>query len=36
MRITKKEWAAQGGLRNSRLYRRQRPYGRWNYYSSYR
>ena len=32
MRITKKEWVALGGLRNSDLYRVQRN-GRWCYYS---
>lgn len=31
MRITKAEWQALGGLRNSNLYRVQRN-GRWYYY----
>ena len=32
VRITKREWAALGGLRNSDLYRVQAPGGGWRYY----
>lgn len=32
-RITKQEWQAKGGLRNSSLYRVQRN-GRWYYYEA--
>lgn len=31
MRITKEDWRAMGGLRNSRLYRKMYG-GRWYYY----
>ncbi len=31
-KITKREWQALGGLRNSDLYRVQRN-GRWHYYA---
>lgn len=31
MRVTKKEWDARGGLRNSACYRIERN-GRWYYY----
>ena len=31
-RITKREWQALGGLRNSSLFRVQRRDGRWTYY----
>lgn len=31
-RISKAEWQALGGLRNSRLFRRQTAAGRWLHY----
>jgi hypothetical protein len=31
-RLTKREWLALGGLRNSALFRVQSPSGRWRYY----
>lgn len=31
-RISKAEWRALGGLRNSRLFRRQTAAGRWLHY----
>ena len=31
-RLTAAEYKAAGGLRNSKLYRRQAPSGRWYYY----
>jgi len=31
-RITKKAWAAAGGLRNSRLFRAANSRGQWRYY----
>ena len=31
-KITKAEWSALGGLRNSRYWRRQTASGRWLYY----
>jgi hypothetical protein len=34
MRITKREWCALGGLRNSYLYRKQGRAGPWRYYAS--
>ena len=32
MRISKKQWAALGGLKNSRCYRSADKRGRWRYY----
>lgn len=32
--ISKSEWTDKGGLRNSRLWRRQDKAGRWHYYES--
>lgn len=31
-RITKAQWDNHGGLRNSKLFRRQTASGRWYYY----
>lgn len=33
-RLTKAEWTAMGGLRNSALYRKQSKGGAWRYYLS--
>jgi hypothetical protein len=32
MRLTKREWYAQGGLANPELFRKQHPSGAWTYW----